>query len=702
MTKFELEVLAFTTAFNGIKDKKIVLYGTGRMTATLVELQKGFNIVGLCDRDPNLVGTYMYGLPILSQEQAEKLSDFVVINTAEIYWNTIYSRIKEWKVPIYFRNGQQAQEINTTNIDDPYWNCSFSDLKKKIENKEVVSFDIFDTLLLRKVFYQIDVFRLIEKRIRTELNLDIDFIELRKKAIANLNEPTLDEIYFEIGKNSSVSTDLLNRIKEMEIETELEIVVPRIDILKLYKKISRKKEVFLISDMYYSKSVMQRILRKIGVIIDSDHILVSCELKKTKADGSLWKYYKDSCLKGKSAIHIGDNIKSDCFIPREYEIDSFYIMNVNDMLEKSSIGNISSKINSLYASICIGIISSKIFNSPFALNKTKGKIDFINNRLFGEFLFGPVVYSFMLWLLIEARKLKIDTLLFFGREGYLLIRAYKKLRKLLVLNNLHFPEAKYLEISRRAVMNASVESNEDFEEILRFPYSGTIHDYLKSRFNIKVNNYSTDLEERMTFVREKKDLIMKVIKKERIGYLKYLSKVLSKCGHFGIIDSWYYGNNQYYLGKTLKSRIYGFYFDALLSNDNVCYQNQNMLACFHGEGKNSNLYRKCLFGEAFFTSPKGMLLYVDKFGKKHYAKRKKNQKKFKIRNVMQKGIYDFLFEIIKLQLLLNFDNLENDRFFSDELFGVFMDDGFIVPEKIKDSFWYDNGMMNNKEEPIWS
>lgn len=50
-TKFDYEI-----AFQHFEDKKIVLYGTGRMTATLVPRVKKHHIIGLCDKDDNMVG----------------------------------------------------------------------------------------------------------------------------------------------------------------------------------------------------------------------------------------------------------------------------------------------------------------------------------------------------------------------------------------------------------------------------------------------------------------------------------------------------------------------------------------------------------------------------------------------------------------------------------------------------------------------
>ena len=66
-SKFDYEVENFNAQFEKYKDKNVVLYGTGRMTATLVNRIKGFKIIGLCDREKSLIGEEKYGLPVLSK-----------------------------------------------------------------------------------------------------------------------------------------------------------------------------------------------------------------------------------------------------------------------------------------------------------------------------------------------------------------------------------------------------------------------------------------------------------------------------------------------------------------------------------------------------------------------------------------------------------------------------------------------------------
>ena len=133
--KYQIEIDEFREKFNCLKDKRFVLYGIGRYTATLVQGLKDFNFVGLMDKDPQNIGKEMFGLPILSVKQTEENGDLVVINTSETYWNVIYSRIEHIKIPVYYKNGERAQKKDFEGTVNPYSNLSLDGLLKEIDNK---------------------------------------------------------------------------------------------------------------------------------------------------------------------------------------------------------------------------------------------------------------------------------------------------------------------------------------------------------------------------------------------------------------------------------------------------------------------------------------------------------------------------------------------------------------------------------------
>ena len=98
--KYQLEIENFIERFGKYSSARIVLYGIGRYTATLLEGLSGFHIVGLMDKDLGNVGKVMFGVPVIDKETAEREADIVIINTAETYWDVIYSRIRDIRIPV--------------------------------------------------------------------------------------------------------------------------------------------------------------------------------------------------------------------------------------------------------------------------------------------------------------------------------------------------------------------------------------------------------------------------------------------------------------------------------------------------------------------------------------------------------------------------------------------------------------------------
>jgi len=710
-SKFDYEIENFISSFSKYRDKKIVLYGTGRMTAALLNGIKDFRIIGLCDRDKDLIGKTIYGLRVLGREEVEKQADLVVINTSASYWATIYQRIKDWNIPVYFLDGKLAEERLDEETDELYWNKSYKQLKRLIREYDIISFDIFDTLVMRKVMLNMDVFRLIEAGIDREEQEKTGFMSVRKIASALLETPTLDEIYEKMSKLTGNSLEKMEKWKRAELDTEKKLLTVREDMARLCRETMREKKVYFISDMYYSGSVLQQILTEVcGIPACKEQIIVSCEQKKTKQEGSLWEYYKNNVVCGRKALHIGDNEEADIKMAERYGIDAYHVMSSSQMLQKSSIKTVVPAIESLYSSMAMGLISAKIFNSPFALNGTKGKIKFSEEREAGYVLLGSLMYSFMVWLAEEVRKRKFTKLVFFAREGYLLIPIYNCLKELLEDGNL--PEAVYLEISRRAVWNASISDEEDIYEIAVFPYVGSLQMFLEERFGVSVegkelseiyvNEIAGDAETIKKLLRPYKGEILGRSRIEKAAYQAYFDS-LELGGEYAVVDSQFYGSTQYYLGKMLNKKLTGYYLCACTETDNRYLYGNEMYGCFQGGAeinpKDTNVHKQAQFLEAFFTSPNGMLAYIEADGNKKYAREMSNQKHFGVRWVMAEGIQEFIREMFSLQQELQIE--ERDDEWSDILFGCLINQGFMPSEKMKKSFYFDNAVTSGREMPIW-
>uniref|UniRef100_A0A6C0ER61 Uncharacterized protein n=1 Tax=viral metagenome TaxID=1070528 RepID=A0A6C0ER61_9ZZZZ len=163
-----------------------------------------------------------------------------------------------------------------------------------INRKKVSSFDVFDTIIARRCINPVDIFDKIET--------SYPFVTFKSLRIqSEKNTLTLDNIYRNFQKLTSLSYEEIEKIKEFEIQTEINnsyLIMSNYNLIK--------DGDILISDMYLSSEQIMRILVAIG--FKKNVTIYSSSCGKSKYDGTLYKYLKDIY---DIEIHIGDNKHSD-------------------------------------------------------------------------------------------------------------------------------------------------------------------------------------------------------------------------------------------------------------------------------------------------------------------------------------------------------------------------------------------------------
>ncbi len=714
-TVYDAEKSDFDKAFGQFKEKRFAIYGIGRMSATLLPTLADYQIVGLMDRDPDNVGKILYGYPVITLEEAEKTADLVVINTAESYWNIIYNRIRGISIPVYYTDGTLAEdkEKDGSYYDLSYWSTSYKALKQEILRHDIISFDIFDTLIMRMVMDPIDIFHLIELQQEEVLADNKRFFELRKEAsILAGKEATLSEIYAQLQRLTGLRDEQIQALKEQELEVEKNSFKIREDMVGLLREaVTNQKEVYLISDMYMEREFLLDIIYQFtGILLDASHLLVSSEKKKNKKDGSLWEEYADRIKEKGSALHIGDDEKGDEVEPRKFGIDTYRILKASEMLEKSSLASMRSAVCNVYESVIAGHIIEGMFNSPFALNATKGKVEIQQLYQMGYCVLGPIIYSFLKWLLKQADENKIKDYLFVARDGWFLGQDYDYYVKL--SKKAEAPKGHYLAASRRLVSVAAVKTKEDYEEVLSMPYQGTFAQFMQERFNLLIENdknaevsisLPADFEKVRQWSACYREKIEKEIKTERKNYKKYLEQ-------FGIdetsaiVDFCYHGTIQYYFQKVLDKTLNGYYFFADISESNPYYKN-NMFACFQSQkdkqAKESELYKKWILLESFLTAPHGMIRYVDENGEFVCGKKGKNQEYFDERITINEGVKHFISDMVQSGIDRNIEIDAEIIDFIMKYYKCVMDGNSILGTQVKKIFYFDNAMVHTRELNIF-
>lgn len=266
-----------------------------------------------------------------------------------------------------------------------------TELKTLVDNHEVISFDIFDTALLRPYAKPCDLFLHLEK-----LNGAHGFFEKRIEAekLARDKYPhqediTFDQIYESIDEQ-------FKDYKQKEFDLEKQVIVKNPEIFELYDyAIKKGKRVIFTSDMYFPKSYIEQFLSKNGYT-RYEKLYVSADLMKTKHLSTLYKYILPNIgVLPEDILHIGDNYHSDVEVPEKMGITPYYYEKaIVRLLNSDKRAELFYKNNEyvLGISIILGILAIKNYSTENYWEKI------------GYNYAGPVIYAYMKWLEKNIKK----------------------------------------------------------------------------------------------------------------------------------------------------------------------------------------------------------------------------------------------------------------------------------------------------------
>lgn len=208
----------------------------------------------------------------------------------------------------------------------------FPEFDKKIRDKKVVSFDIFDTIIERNCLVPYDVFFIAANKLYKNKNKAIEFTkericaEYHSRIGAIGNETTLKRIYEFMTWDKTDSDDLM----QFELNTELELCkAKKSGVEKLKKAQKSGATIVLTSDMYLSKEFIEKILELCGIKY-YDHIFLSNEHGKHKSNGGLFSVLKKEMnVTAEDIIHIGDDLRADFLGAKKAGIDAVLVRRNN-------------------------------------------------------------------------------------------------------------------------------------------------------------------------------------------------------------------------------------------------------------------------------------------------------------------------------------------------------------------------------------
>ena len=414
---------------------------------------------------------------------------------------------------------------------------NYKNAYKLIDKVNIVSFDVFDTLITRMVNHPTQIFDVVQEEYNKNNKKGIyDFRKNRiySEKTVNISIPTLDDIYRKMAKYYKKNECI--KLKALEIKVEKKYCVANAKVKNLYDYcVKNNKVIYITSDMYLSKKIIKSILEKNGYNKFKD-IIVSCEYGTDKKSGELFKNIE--FVEKKKVLHIGDSLKADYVGAKK---NHFLTFRVNKKCFKKNTSNIE-----------------KILECE-------------NKELFykiGYSTMGPILLEFINWLYCELKNKKIKKAFFLAREG----KIFKDVFDLLYGDKI---DTKYLCISRKAITisnynNINVKNLNDITDYFTIKKDSTVSDVYNY---LELNNcngehisktYIHDLSKNHDFYEKINSDINEKSKLELEKTLKYFIQENVE-GKFAVVDIGWNGTMQNNLEIFLNNNgiinnMHGFYF----------------------------------------------------------------------------------------------------------------------------------------------
>lgn len=539
------------------------------------------------------------------------------------------------------------------------------ELAEALAKYDVISFDVFDTLVLRPFSSPTDLFFVLGNELNymdfQRIRVEMEWKAREKKYKKEKHyEVTLEEIYTLLSEETGIEKQEAMR-KEVELEYTFCFANPYmkrvVDLLK-----EKGKRLIVTSDMYLNTEQIKKLLELCGYM-SFDSYYVSCDQNKSKNEGSLYRYVKQIEGENRTYAHVGDNYISDVKNSEKQGFAPFHYVNVNAVGEPYRPYDMSVITGSLYR----GIVNAHIHNGLHCYSR-----EYEYGYIYG----GLFVTGYCQFIHEYVKSHGIDKILFLARDGYVLKKAYEIL----------FPDerekCKYVYWSRLAATKMSA-SHYKYDYFRRFLYHKVNQGYtLKSiTKSMEVEDMLEKLCIESGFIEDTilTDKNVKVIKDFFMTYWdevlkhydeqleagkQYFKEILQNSVSIAAVDIGWAGSGaitmNYIVNEIWKMNCS---ITGIIAGTNTCHntepditetflQSEKLVSYmysqrenrdlwkFHDAGKNHNLYWEMLL-EAPMESFKGFSFNKSREYKFNFKESDRNQNRI---NKVVEGIIEFVKE----------------------------------------------------------
>lgn len=525
---------------------------------------------------------------------------------------------------------------------------------------DIISFDLFDTLIFRPFSEPGDLFYFLGEQLGL---MNFKSIRIEQEALARI------ECYQERGHYEVAFSDIWNHIEQetgisaaqgMEIEQRLEMQFCYANpfMAEVFHRLQSKgKKIIVVSDMYLSRAFLQKLLEKNGYRGISK-FYISCEYGKSKSDGKLYKLVKEDFDTNTKIIHVGDNEYSDIKMGKECGFNVKYYPNINKNAQLFRPYDMSPMVGGAYR----GVVDNHIYCGLHSYSM-EYEYGFIYGGLF--------VLGYCVFIHNYCKKNSVDKILFLSRDGDILKQVYDCLYQ--------NENTEYVYWSRKAAtkLGARFDKHDYFRRFIfhKVNQGYSIREVLGSmELEFLINGFEEGAEEELTdrnalllrqFIEKNWDHVLEIYSEQNKAAKIYFGKVLAGIQKVAAVDIGWAGSGAMML-RQLVNKEWKIPCEVIgmIAGTNTIYnvepdasegflQSGQMVAYLYSQMHNRDLLKKHdlnkdynVFWELLLSSPtlqfKGFYLGEDSCSV-NLAFQKDDANQGEIRAI-QRGILDFVLQ----------------------------------------------------------
>lgn len=335
---------------------------------------------------------------------------------------------------------------------------------------EVVSFDVFDTMLLRRCTTPAGVFEMACRLAGCDIarpglvesftqHRSLAEAKARKAAVkeSGSGEVTIERIYARFPRSLfGLDGFSFEDLAEAEFQAELALCFANPDVLSFYRSArDAGKRTGFVSDTYWNGERLGRLLKTVVPDLVWDFLYASCDHGSSKSESLFRKVVAGEKLNSERMLHVGDNPGADIAAPRRLGIETHHCRQASTyfaglLQREASVFTLLSPSAAHGQRLDSGLRSLR----RCVANRLATEADAF---ALGATVLGPVMAAFDRFVMEEIEKISTDgrrvAVAFLARDGFLSHCVWTAQNR---------PPVGYVEINRRAAALAALDGTTGF------------------------------------------------------------------------------------------------------------------------------------------------------------------------------------------------------------------------------------------------